>query len=439
MSYKSKDRLTGNMFKELLPYGGKLNMENRWIKLHDLIPWTELEGIYRKYFSALGRPGKNSQLINGLLILKHLQVVSDEEVIALFLESPYIQYFCGYDQFVIGNEIEASTLTKMRKRLGNEYFKRFEDEILGILKQRKLIKSTEQMVDATAYPVNITYPTDTGLIESVRVWLVKSIKLIGRVGEVKEKYRTYCRKARAVYLSFQKKRKKTAREIRRAKKQLLQFTRRNIGQIKSVLRKAKEIPEKTIRAMMARLEIAIKIYEQQLSMLRNNVHSIEDRIVSFHRPHVRPIVRGKNGRDVEFGPKVSVSQVDGYLFLDKFSSDAYHEGVVLKESLDLHKERFGRNPGAVITDKIYGTRDNREMLEKEGIRASLIPLGRKSEKSKEQEKWIKQKQRKRNTIEGKIGTSKQYYGLERLRYKNEELNIRLGLLAMNLSTAMARI
>jgi len=46
MSYRSKDRQTGNLFAELLPFGGKLNPDNRWMKLHDLIPWKELEEIY---------------------------------------------------------------------------------------------------------------------------------------------------------------------------------------------------------------------------------------------------------------------------------------------------------------------------------------------------------------------------------------------------------
>jgi len=54
-------------------------------------------------------------------------------------------------------------------------------------------------------------------------------------------------------------------------------------------------------------------------MHRKKVHSVEDRIVSFHRPHVRTIVRGKSGKEVEFVPKASVSLVDGYLLLDKFS------------------------------------------------------------------------------------------------------------------------
>ena len=96
MAYQSQDHFTGNLFSEILPYGGKLNQENRWIKLSQLAPWTSLEEIYRKYFSRLGRPAKDSRLINGLLIAKHLRDISDEEAVEEFLENPYLQYFCGY-------------------------------------------------------------------------------------------------------------------------------------------------------------------------------------------------------------------------------------------------------------------------------------------------------------------------------------------------------
>jgi hypothetical protein len=90
MSYQSQDHFTGNLFSEILPYGGKLNQENRWIKLSQLVPWSSLEEIYRKYFSPLGRPAKNSRLINGLLIAKHFRNLSDEEVVEEFLENPYL-------------------------------------------------------------------------------------------------------------------------------------------------------------------------------------------------------------------------------------------------------------------------------------------------------------------------------------------------------------
>ena len=79
------------------------------------------------------------------------------------------------------------------------------------------------------------------------------------------------------------------------------------------------------------------------------------------------------------------------------------------------------------------------MLKEKEIKASLVPLGRKCERSKEEEKWVRQKQNKRSEIEGKIGVARVHYGLERILYKNEEIGIRMGLLAMNLTTAMARI
>lgn len=439
MSYKKKDRQKESLFKELMPFGGKLEMGNRWIKLEELIPWEELEEIYEKYFSRLGRPGKSSQLVNGLLIVKHKMVMSDEETVEYFHENPYVQYFCGYDQFVMGKEIESSTLTRMRKRLGVEYFKKFEEEIIRIVKDRKIIKKREQMVDATVYPSDITYPTDTGLIERVREWIVGNIKKVRKLGGLKEKIRTHCRKAKKTYLKFTKKRKRTKREIRKAKKQLLQYVRRNIEQLKGVLRKARKVSIEVRRKIKERLKVAEKIYEQQMYMLKEKINRVEKRIVSFHRSHIRPIVRGKSGKDVEFGPKCSMSYVDGYLFLDKLSYEAYHEGKVLKEDIQRHKERFGARAKVIITDRIYGTRENREMLEREGTKGSLIPLGRKNKHTGKKLKWIREKQRRRSEIEGAIGNSKVNYGLERITYRNEELQIRLGLIAMNLSTAMARI
>lgn len=439
MSYKSKDRRTGNLFSELLPFGGKLNPENRWMKLHDIIPWEELEEIYRKYFSDLGRPGKDSQLVNGLMIVKHQKVISDEETVKDFLENPYIQYFCGYDQFVTEKEIDSSTLTRMRKRLGVEYFKKFENEILDLLKAKKIIKSNEQQIDATVFPVNVAFPTDTGLLEKVRVWLVEKIKEIKKRINLKETIRTYNRTARKVYLKFQKKRKKKAKEVQKAMKQMLQYVRRNKEQLKKLLDRAGDFIDDGVTKTKEKLKVAEEIYRQQLEMHKKKIHSIEDRVVSFHKPHIRPIVRGKAGKDVEFGPKASLSLVDGYLFLDKFSTDAYNEGTILSKSLKLHGERFGKKPETVITDKIYGSKKNRVLLGEEKIKAAFVPLGRKSLLTKKIEKWVKQKQRKRNQIEGFIGVAKVHCGLERLLFKNEELNIRLGLLAMNLSTALARI
>jgi hypothetical protein len=441
MSYKRKNRLEeGCLFAELMPFGGKLDAENRWMRLSRALPWDELEKMYASYFSTEGRPGKDSRLINGLLIAKHLLDVSDEEVVQWLYENPYLQYLCGFESFVVTKLVDPSTLTNMRKRLGNEYWKRFEGEVVALLEKKKLIKRREQMVDATVCSSHIAYPTDTGLLETCRTWVVKQIKTIAKATGVKEKIRTYARKARQVFLRFQKKRKHTKREVRRVRKQLLQFVRRNMKQLERIIEHAQRQGDEIGARMHERITVIRKILEQQTTLYREKTTHIAQRIVSLHRPEVRPIVRGKSGKEVEFGPKVSVSYVDGYGFLDIFSHDAYHEGNELPQNIEQHTKRFGAAPRAVIADKLYGTRENRKIALAAGIRMSVVPLGRKQRGRRET--WVQRKQRERSKIEGLFGTLKTKYGLERLRYRSaegEEQNIRLSLLAMNLNTMLSRM
>ncbi len=56
----------------VLPFGGKLCSENRWVVLAKQIPWETVETAYAQQFSQddLGSPAKSSRLALGALILK---------------------------------------------------------------------------------------------------------------------------------------------------------------------------------------------------------------------------------------------------------------------------------------------------------------------------------------------------------------------------------
>ncbi|MCI0405823.1 MAG: hypothetical protein L0209_07090 [candidate division Zixibacteria bacterium] len=159
-------------------------------------------------------------------------------------------------------------------------------------------------------------------------------------------------------------------------------------------------------------------------------------------PHLRPIVRGKDGKDVEFGPKVLLSWTGGYGFLDAMKFHAHNEGALWGKSLDLHKKRFGEYPAESTGDGIFGTRENRAMLKRKGVRGGVKALGRAANTT-ENRKWLKEKQKLRgNRMEGIIGHAKNNFGLDRILYTmkdGEEMWIRLGLLAMNLSTALKKM
>ncbi len=185
--------------------------------------------------------------------------------------------------------------------------------------------------------------------------------------------------------------------------------------------------------------MAERIYHQQLEMYKRKVNRIEDRIVSFHRPYVRPIKRGKQGKKVEFGGKGALVHVGGFLFLDHFDHRAFAEENLMEAHVGGYMDRFGKLPPYVTADTKYGTLENRELMEELEVRTSFKRRGRPPKILKAQDRWFKRKQRERNRIEGSIGNSKEHYRCDRVRYSikdGSEIWVRAGILAMNLKVAV---
>jgi len=152
------------------------------------------------------------------------------------------------------------------------------------------------------------------------------------------------------------------------------------------------------------------LYDQQRLMHSTFTHSVEDRIVSIHQPHVRPIVRGKTNAKVEFGAKVEVTLANGFAFLDDISWDAFNEGARLMSYVEKYRERFGYYPKEVLADGIFSNRENRSKLKGLGIRLMAKPLGRPSLTAVKE--YIRPGER--NPIEGKFGQGKKAYGLGKI-------------------------
>jgi IS5 family transposase len=427
--YKPKDRDTYVLFPELFPFGGKLDERNRWLRISELIPWAELEGEYLKYFSSVGRPAKDAQLILGLLLLKHMTKLSDREMLVTVMENPYMQAFCGFHSMATSVTLDASTLTQARKRLGPKFFRELEKKTYAVLIERGIIRARGLLADATVFPEEIKFPTDVGLLNDVRRWAVRTIKKLGG------KFRTRRRKAEKEFLSFSKTKRKTRKTIRKAKKSMLQYVRRNLGQVEQLIKKIPDIE----REVLEYLAVSKEILRQQAEMYKTKMNRISGRIVSLFRPYVRPIKTGKQAKETEFGAKGALTHVDGFLFLDFWKHEAFNEADHVGQHMEAYRERFGKLPPYFVADMKYGTRKNRTDLETLTVRPSFKPLGRKAKHRADA--WFKKKQKERNRIEGGFGHGKEHFGMARVRYKGEatsEVWVRLALMAMNLMTAGKR-
>jgi IS5 family transposase len=150
---------------------------------------------------------------------------------------------------------------------------------------------------------------------------------------------------------------------------------------------------------------------------------IDDRIVSLSKPHVRPIIRGKASADVEFGAKLSVSVIEGKTYLDRISWDAYNEGGDLQAQAEAFKKITGAYPESIHADKAYRNRENPRWCRENNIRLSGPAPGRP--RVEESDQTARRKQQRideiiRIEVEGRFGTAKRRYGLDKIMTKLRE-------------------
>ena len=173
------------------------------------------------------------------------------------------------EHFETGKKLDASSLTKIRHKLGVEFTKELERKTYQVLIKKKIIRGKGMLVDATVMPEKIKYPNDIGLLNDVREWAVGIIKEIVR--KTGEKVRTYRWKAKKLYMNFTKKKLKTRQMIERTKKQMLQYVRRNLEQLKARVGQLDYLVRKEVEE---RLKVAERIYEQQKRMYDEKVQHV---------------------------------------------------------------------------------------------------------------------------------------------------------------------
>jgi IS5 family transposase len=425
----------------------KLNPNNRWIQLSFILPWDNLVKIYSKKFNqSSGAKAISPRIIIGALIIKHKLNLSDEETLQTISENPYMQFFLGLDDYSPEILFSPSLFVEIRKRLGQDTFNEFSELIMSLsLNPSSTQKGDEQpsnqgklKIDATVADQYIRYPNDLSLVNEARL---KSEKIIDQLyillkDEFPVKPRTYRKVAHQRYLQEAKKKQKSAKSVRKAIRYLLNCVERNLRYIDAMLDKFHGVEFPLANKYQKRLWVIHTLYDQQRKMYDEKSHTCTDRIVSISQPHVRPIVRGKQGKPVEFGSKLGLSLIDGYMIHETLSWEAYNESKDLQKQAETYKLLLGYYPELIQADKIYATNENRIWCKERNIRLTATPKGRPAKKTAAQIRKEKKEYAERNHIEGRIGNAKQSFSLNQIKAKLKETSstwIAVTIFVMNLS------
>lgn len=414
-----------------IPFGVELRSDNRWVKLAVLMPWKEIEERYSQNFEAdKGQEAKPGRLAFGALYIQNRLAITDEETVEQIVETPAMQYFCGYESYSTEKPFDPSLMVHFRKRIPAQMLKEITEAAFAA-KALKAIESEKDddkddhddaggskpkgtlLLDATCCPSDIHYPTDIGLLNHARElteYVIDNLhEQLARLGAIKP--RTYREVARKAFLAYARKRKHSYGELRFAIRQQLGYLRRNLDSITKQVELGACLTALPLD-LYQKLQTICELYLQQKKMFEEKTHRCENRIVSIAQPHLRPIVRGKVNAPVEFGAKVATAHIGGFSFIIHMGYDNFSEAKYLEKTAEEYKRLFGFYPKVIIGDRAYAINPNRDFCKARGIRLSAPKRGRKSDQVKEAErKQLYQDSCRRNAIEGDYGTGKRKYGL----------------------------
>jgi IS5 family transposase len=267
------------------------------VRLAALIDWQRFATAFGPlYRDGIGRPGLPTRLMVGLHLIKHMDKLSDEAVCARFLDSPYVQLFCGETLFQHALPLDRSSLTRWRKRIGAERLEVLLAETLAAAQRAKAVapKHFERVtIDTTVQPKAVAHPTDSRLLARGIEMLVRLARRHGLV--LRQSFTRLARNAQ----------RETARLIHRGRhreaERVVRRLRTWLGRLaRDIARRMADKP--TVQAAFA---TPLALVERLLKQRRHDRG--RDKLYALHAPEVECIGKGKARIRYEFGVKVSLA------------------------------------------------------------------------------------------------------------------------------------
>ena len=375
-----------------------------------------------------------------LMFLKHYLCMSDAMLIERINTDWSMQQFCGISLRPFERILDTNLPSSWRVYLGAHLDMEELQKILADHWKPHMEDTHMGSQDATCYESHITYPTDIKLLWDCCDKLYTFIQL-NRSKLALRKSRSNYKKHLILFTDYQKKRKKTMRQEKRTRKKLLKFLFRLIEGWSALSSKYSIIISNRKSNMLVTIK---QVYVQQHKKAYGEKGAtIEDRIVSLSKPYIRPIVRGKEVKPVEFGAKVNKLLVDGLGFIEHFSFDAFNESTHYQNGIYLQRKLFGKCTHH-SADAIYATNKNRTYTTAQKIQTNFVPKGKQLKQyvSQADQMRIILNRYRSTVLEGSFGNEKNHYLLNRIKAKTEQTEkcwIFFGMMTANASIIANRI
>ena len=387
-------------------------------RLHALFPFSELAREMHLKSSALGRKSYFSPEGKiALMVLKSYTNFSDSQLIEHLNGNIHYQLFCGVQIDPLHPLTNPKIVSAIRQELADRLDIESLQAILADHWKPYLENLHVCMTDATCYESHLRFPTDVKLLWEGIVWLHRHLCKHCRRLHIQRPRNKYLDVSRA-YLAYSKLRKRRKSQTRMITRRLLQLLEKLLDQLEQIHSSYRN--RLTLSSdYQRRFSVIQTVLEQGKNLFAGK--KVSNRIVSIDRHYLRPIIRGKETKSVEFGAKVNNIQIDGISFIEHISFKDFNEGVRLKDCIRLQQQLTRVRVKALVADSIYANNANRKFCTKYHISTSFKRKGRAAKDEPLRKILRSELSRERATrLEGSFGTQKQHYSLARIKARNRK-------------------
>ncbi|MBF0201482.1 MAG: transposase [Desulfamplus sp.] len=375
---------------------------NELVILRQIIPWDKLtEELSQFYNDTKGRIGKSIRVVIAVLLLSKLRLLSDENVIKSIKENRYYQYFCNVSDDELSHFLHPSTLCRIRKRLGEKGFEIMEDIVFKKLHWANVVDPEYALIDSSVLESNIVYPTDVKLVFNAFNKMANfagkhNISLWWDHDAIKAMWREFC-----------------LNKEKNAGDYLIDFAmtfRDALATFKLYLILLGS-PEHTPMDVEQLLEI-LTLLDQQNELKMNGEKHIPSRIVSLDEIDARPIKKGKNFPECEFGSTFQATfNRQGFIITIENFIGKPNDKKLYPNAVELFNKRMGEYPKIAVTDLGYRSQSNLTDSQKN---INTVFMGRSDDVQTAVQKAC---QKARAATEGFIAVIKNWRGMKRSLYK----------------------
>lgn len=390
-------------------------------KIYQAIPWDTLANAINIRSNKKGPCSIFSpQGKLALMFLKNYSCCSDRRLIEQLNSNIDYQIFCdiflGIDNRITNYKIVSQVRCELSSKLKIEKLQ----QILSSHWKPFMTSINTVLTDATCYESEVRYPTNQKLLwESVN-WNYCQIKLICKYLKIKQP-RTKYLDIKDRYFDYSRKRRKSNKQRTVITRSLLKLLEKQ-NSILDELEKQDtfQMPE----IYYKRRSIIKKVHSQQ-NVLFTTGEKPTQRIVSISKDYLRPIVRGKETKLVEFGAKVNKIQIDGINFIEHISFDAFNEGTRFKSSIYLAQLLMSTRIQLAGADAIYATNKNRKFATSNNIRTDFTRKGKASSEHEQHRIQLARiiKKERASKLEGSFGKEKEHYYLKKIKARTKQNEI----------------